>query len=102
MNHTNVENEALGTETSIPLTPNRTTALVRRAVEAPSVISPPTPKPPEAPAVNPHLPSDADVQLLQQGTHCRLQEKLGAHHEAGHETAPAKNAHQKPAPQPKP
>ena len=30
-------------------------------------------------AVNPHLVSEADAQLFQQGTHCRLQEKLGAH-----------------------
>ena len=30
-------------------------------------------------AVNPRLMSEADVKLFQQGTHCRLQEKLGAH-----------------------
>ena len=29
--------------------------------------------------MNPHLLSDADIQMFQQGTHCRLQEKLGAH-----------------------
>ena len=33
---------------------------------------------PESP-MNPHLLSDADVKSFQQGTHCRLQEKLGAH-----------------------
>ena len=63
----------------MPVTPNRGATLVLRAVEGHSIISSPTSEPLEAPAANPHLLSDADIQLFQQGTHCRLQEKLGAH-----------------------
>jgi hypothetical protein len=61
-------NETQETEAGLPVTPNPAATLVLRAVEDHSNISPPTPEPPEAPAVNPHFLSDADVQLFQQGT----------------------------------
>ena len=79
MNQTNVRNETQEPEAGLPVTPNQSTALVLRTVEGHSIISSPTPEPPEAPAANRHRLSDADIQLFQQGTHCRLQEKLGAH-----------------------
>jgi 1,4-alpha-glucan branching enzyme len=40
---------------------------------------PPTPHAAQAPAVEPHLVTDADIRLFQEGTHYRLYEKLGAH-----------------------
>lgn len=39
----------------------------------------PMPEPQQAAAGDPQLLSDADIRSFQQGTHCRLQEKLGAH-----------------------
>ena len=80
MDQTNVGNETQEAEAGLRVTPNQGTTLVLRAAQGHSIISPPTPEPPEAPAVNPHRLSDADIQLFQQWTHCRLQEKLGAHH----------------------
>ena len=62
----------------LPVTRRRQATLSLKAAEGRSSISSPAPEPAEAPAVNPHL-SDADIQLFQKGTHCRLQEKLGAH-----------------------
>jgi hypothetical protein len=79
MNQTNVGRKTQKTEAGLPAAPNQGATLVFGAVGGRSIISPPTPEPPGAPAVNPHLLSDADVQLFQQGIHCRLQEKLGAH-----------------------
>jgi 1,4-alpha-glucan branching enzyme len=79
MDQTTVGNEAQKTEVGLPVTPDQIATLALEAVEGHSIISSPTPEPPEAPAVNPHLLSDADIQMFQQGTHCRLQEKLGAH-----------------------
>ena len=79
MEQTNVGRGTQKTEARLAVTPNDGATLVRGAIEGPSTTPSSTPEPPEAPAVNPHLLSDADVQLFQQGTHCRLQEKLGAH-----------------------
>ena len=79
MDQTNVGSETQETETGLPATPNQGATLVRGVVEGRSIISSPTSAPPEVPAVNPHLLLDTDIKLFQQGTHCRLQEKLGAH-----------------------
>ena len=79
MDQTNVANGTQETETGLLGTPAQRATLTLRAVGDCLITSSPTPEPPEAPPVNPHLLSDADVQLFQQGTHCRLQEKLGAH-----------------------
>ena len=79
MDQTNVGNKTQQAEGGLAVTPNQGATLVLRAAHGHSIISPPMPEPSEAPAVNPHLLSDADIALFQQGTHCRLQEKLGAH-----------------------
>ena len=79
MDQTNVGSETQETETGLPATPNQGATLVRGVVEGRSIISSPTSAPPEVPAVNPHLLLDTDIKLFQQGTHFRLQEKLGAH-----------------------
>jgi 1,4-alpha-glucan branching enzyme len=69
-----LEAERKKTEAGRPVKPEQGATLVRRAVEGRTIISSPTPEPPQATAVNPHLLSDADVQLFRQ-----LQEKPGAH-----------------------
>ena len=79
MDQTNVGNQTQTIEATLAVTPNQGATLAPGVVEGRLGNSSPTPKPPEARDVNPHLLSDADVQLFQQGTHCRLQEKLGAH-----------------------
>jgi 1,4-alpha-glucan branching enzyme len=79
MDQTNFGSETQETETKLPATPNQGATLVHEVVEGRSIISSPTSAPPEVPAVNPHLLLDTDIKLFQQGTHCRLQEKLGAH-----------------------
>jgi len=79
MDQTNVGNGTQETETGLLSTATLGATLTLRAVEDRLITSPPTAEPPEAPAVNSHLLSDADVKLFQQGTHCRLHEKLGAH-----------------------
>ena len=79
MDQTDVGSETQETETGLPATPNQGATLVRGVVEGRSIISSPTSAPPEVRAVNPHLLLDTDIKLFQQGTHCRLQEKLGAH-----------------------
>jgi len=79
MDHTNVGNETQETETELPAMPNKVATPALQAVEGHSMISLPRSEPPQAPAANPHLLSDADVQAFQQGTHCRLHQKLGAH-----------------------
>jgi len=79
MDQTNVGNETRETKAGLPATPNRGAVLVPVADEGHSIISSPLLETSEALAVNSRLLSDADIQLFQQGTHCRLQEKLGAH-----------------------
>jgi len=74
MNHTNA-NTMQESAVEQPEAPNQGALLT--AVRGHSIISPPASEPSEAPAVNPHLLTDADVQSFQEGTHCRLQEKLG-------------------------
>jgi 1,4-alpha-glucan branching enzyme len=78
MEQTNVVTETQGTEEPMA-TPNQSAALVLRAVEGHSTVFSATPEPREAPVLNPPFLSDADIQMFQQGTHCRLQDKLGAH-----------------------
>ncbi len=79
MNQTNVGNETQEAKAGLLVTPNRAAAPLLGDVEGHSIISSPTPETSEAPAVNSRFLSDADIQFFQQGTHCRLQEKLGAH-----------------------
>ena len=79
MDHTNIGNETQETETELPTMPNKVATLALEAVEGQSIISSPRPEPSGAPTVNPHQLSDADIQMFQQGTHCRLHQKLGAH-----------------------
>ena len=79
MDQTNVGSETQETETGLPATSNQGATLVLGAVEGRLIISSPTPAPSEVPAMNPHLLLDTDIKLFQQGTRCRLQEKLGAH-----------------------
>ena len=79
MDQINFGNGRQESENGLPPTLNRRATLALEAVEGRSLISSPTPEPPESPAVKPHLLSEADVQLFQRGTHCRLHEKLGAH-----------------------
>ena len=78
MEQTNVVTETQGAEEPMA-TPNQSAALVLRAVEGHSTVFSATPEPREAPVLNPPFLSDADIQMFQQGTHCRLQDKLGAH-----------------------
>src|SRR5579859_6703293 len=70
-----VGNAMQETKTRLLPMPNRAETRVERA-DGRAIISSTNAKSREPPAVNPHLPSDADMQLFQQGTHCRLQEKL--------------------------
>jgi hypothetical protein len=79
MDQTNFGSGTQETETGLLATPNQGATLVRGALEGRSTISSPTSAPLEVRAVNPHLLSDPDMVLFQKGTHCRLQEKLGAH-----------------------
>jgi hypothetical protein len=72
MDQTNLGNETQEAEAELRVTPNQSAALILRAVEGYWINSSPTPEPPEASASNRHLLSDADIQLFQQGTHCRL------------------------------
>ena len=78
MDKIHVGDETQETGTRLPSIPNRGETLVQRA-DGRAIISSSSTESREAPAMNPHLLSNADMQLFQQGTHCRLQEKLGAH-----------------------
>ena len=79
MDQTNVESKTQQTQPRRSATARPGGTLVLGTVGNNSLIASPTPELPEAPAVNPQLLSDADVQSFQRGTHCRLQEKFGAH-----------------------
>jgi hypothetical protein len=79
MDQNNVENRKQETEAGLPVMPNPGATQVLSAVEGHAIFPWLTPEPPHASTANPHLLSDADVQLFQQGTHCRLQEMLNAH-----------------------
>src|SRR5579872_5712711 len=78
MDRIHAGNETQETGARLQPVPNRGQTQVERT-EVRTIISSTNAESWEAVAVNPHLPSDADIQLFQQGTHCRLQEKLGAH-----------------------
>src|ERR1035438_211641 len=67
MNQTNVGNENQEAEAGPLLTPARGAMLSLGSVERRPIISSPTGEPQEAPTMNPHLLSDAEIQSLQQG-----------------------------------
>ena len=80
MTKSEIQTEAEKTEVRLlPARRDQNTTMALVAIGRSRSFPSAAPEPPAAPAADPHLLTDADVRLFQQGTHFRLYEKLGAH-----------------------